>query len=348
MKKFFIFIFLVLIAGFFYFFWFLEKKIPFEKASSSNLRVEVEIIEGEGSTEVGKKLKKKGLIKNKYFFYYYVWRTKTSKKIQAGKYEFSPNMTLEEIVEVLIGGKIKQEIVKLTIPEGYTNKKIIETLKEKKPTIADQFEQLASCRCFNKTDCECDFFSEKYSFVKEIPTGVDLEGYLFPDTYFIYEEDTGKTLIEKFLRNFEKKINNEILEKIKKQNKTLHEVITMASIVEKEVNEYEDRRLVAGIFWKRIKEEMPLQSCATLAYVTGENKEKYYQEDINFSSPYNTYLNLGLPPGPISNPGLESIEATVWPKESDYYFFLSDPQTGKTIFSKNSQEHSENKAKAGL
>lgn len=339
---------LILIVGSFYFLWFLEKKAPFEKAGSLDLKIELEVSEGEGSTEVGKKLEEAGVIKNKYFFYYYVWRTELDKKIQAGKYELSPNMTLAEIVEVLTEGKVKQEIVKLTIPEGFTNKKIIEALREKKPSIAEEFEKIASCRCINKADCDCDAFSEKYSFIKEIPTGVDLEGYLFPDTYFIYEEDSGKTLIEKFLKNFEKKVGGDILEEIKEQNKTLHEVITLASIVEKEVNEYEDRELVAGIFWKRIKEGLPLQSCATLAYVTGENKEKYYQEDINFASPYNTYLNPGLPPGPISNPGLESIKATVWPKESDYYFFLSDPQTGKTIFSKDSQEHSQNKAKVGL
>ncbi len=114
------------------------------------------------------------------------------KKIQAGKYELSPKMTLAEIVEILTEGKIKQEIIKLTIPEGFTNKKIIEALKEKKPTIVEEFEKIASCRCINKAACDCDVFSEKYSFIKEIPAGVDLEGYLFPDTYLFMKRTAAK------------------------------------------------------------------------------------------------------------------------------------------------------------
>jgi len=328
--------------------WFLEKKAPMTRGGFSNTKKDFEVLEGDGSTEVGRKLEEDGLIKSKYLFYYYVWRTGTDNKIQAGKYELSSNLALSQIVEILIKGKIKKELIKLTVPEGYTNKKIIELLKKIKPEIAGEFEKIVSCKCIGEISCECDIFSQEYDFIKDIPKGVDLEGYLFPDTYFIYEEDTGRTLVDKFLNNFQRKVSGNILEEINNQKKSLHDVITMASIVEKEVNKDPDRAIVAGIFWKRIQEGTPIQSCATLAYATGKNKEKYYEDDINFPSPYNTYLNQGLPPGPISNPGLDSIKAAVWPKESEYYFFLSDPKTGETIFSRNSQEHSENKAKSGL
>jgi UPF0755 protein len=118
--------------------------------------------------------------------------------------------------------------------------------------------------------------------------------------------------------------------------------------VEKEVRSEEDMKTVAGIFWKRVKDEYLLQSCATLAYILGEDKTQYSYEDTQINSVYNTYLNPGLPPGPVSNPGLNAIQASINPEENDYYYFLSDPKTGKTIFSKTLEEHNLNKVRYGL
>ena len=115
-----------------------------------------------------------------------------------------------------------------------------------------------------------------------------------------------------------------------------------------EVKSPDDKSMVGGIFWNRIRDNRPLQSCATIAYILGINKKQYSYEDTKVQSPYNTYLNPGLPPGPISNPGIESIKAAIYPKPTNYFYFLSDPETGKTYFAKTIDEHNSNKAKFGL
>jgi len=129
-----------------------------------------------------------------------------------------------------------------------------------------------------------------------------------------------------------------------KEGKTINEIITMASILEKEVPTYDDQKVISGIFWNRVRDNYPLQSCATIAYVLGIDKWIYSLDDIEIDSPYNTYKNTGLPPGPINNPGLSAIQAAVYPSETDYYFFLSAPD-GQTIYSRTFEEHLDNKNK---
>ena len=351
MKKFLLFlvIFVLIVAGILYSIWrWVEVQAFYGTAGNSNITKELVILEGEGSTEVGENLERAGLIKDKNFFYYYVWKTKTSNKLQAGAYELAPNMTIGQMVEKFTSGEIKPVIVKLTVPEGFRNSKIVSLLREKKPEIADDFEKIVGCKCLNESECECDLFSQKYDYLQGIPQGVDMEGYLFPDTYFIDKEETGETLAMKFLNNFQRRVDGDIRSSIAAQNKTLHEVITLASIVEREVHEEEDRKIVAGIFWNRLADGFPLQSDSTLSYVLDTDKIKYYDDEMKADSPYNTYTHPGLPPGPISNPGLSSIKATVNYQKTDYYYFLNSPQTGETIFSKTNDEHAENKLKQGL
>ncbi len=315
---------------------------------NDNILQEFVIIKGDGSTQVGENLVKAGLIKSKYYFWYYVWRTKTDSKLQAGKYELAKNMTIPEMVEKFAKGKVKSEMVKLTVPEGFTNDKIIKLLEEKKPKVASEFKELVKCKCLNQSNCACDKFSKKYDFIKQIPKGMDLEGYLFPDTYFIAKKDTGATLLSKFLNNFEKKISSDLRQEINKQGKTLHQVITMASIVEREAKEDKDRPIIAGIFWNRFNINHPLQSDATLAYILKTDKIKYYQKEIETNSPYNTYKNPGLPPGPICNPGQEAIIATIHPQKTDYFYFLNDAKTGETFFAKTLEGHRKNRREHGL
>jgi UPF0755 protein len=139
--------------------------------------------------------------------------------------------------------------------------------------------------------------------------------------------------------NFQKKIEP-YLSVIEEKELSLSEVVTMASLIEKEVQTMEDKKIVSGIFWKRIKLGYPLQSCASIAYIKGIPQWRYSSEDTKIESPYNTYLNYGLPPGPISNPGLDSIEAALYPAESPYLYYLSTPD-GKIIYSKTLKEHNE-------
>jgi UPF0755 protein len=153
-----------------------------------------------------------------------------------------------------------------------------------------------------------------------------------------------KDLVKKMLDNFDDKLTPDLRAEIKKQGKTIFEIITMASLIEKEVITKEDKEMVSGIFWRRMKIGMPLDSCATIAYVLGVNKWRYSYEDTRIPSPYNTYLNAGLPLGPICNPGLESITAAVYPKTSAFLFYLSTPE-GETIYSRTLEEHNIAKAK---
>jgi UPF0755 protein len=315
---------------------------------NSNVEIEFKINKGDGSTEVGENLAQAGLIKSKYYFWHYVWRTKTDTKLQAGTYAIAKNMTIPQMVEKFSQGKIKQNITKLIVPEGLTNDKIVNLLKEIKPEIVSEFREIIQCDCLNKPDCVCNRFGKKYDFISAIPAGLDLEGYLFPDTYFLAKNETGASLVSKFLNNFNKKVNQEVRAEIVKQGKTLEDVLTLASLVEREVKTAEDRKIVAGIFWKRLELGMPLGSDATLSYILKTDKIKYATKDIEIDSPYNTYKNVGLPPGPICNPGLEAILATVYPQETDYLYFLNDAKTGETIFSKTNEEHSLNKVKHGL
>ena len=318
------------------------------RVSDSNVTQVFEIKKNEGAKTIGSNLVEANLIQNKYYFYYYLRLEDLTQKIQAGNYELSPNMTIQEITKKIVDGEIKEAYKKLIIPEGFTNAKIIQRIMEIDPALSQEFKEIVNCQCQTGVECACLEIRNKYAFLKDIPDGIDLEGYLFPDTYYIYPEDDAIKLFAKFLNNFENKVTPELLRSIENQGKTLHEILTMASVVEKEVRSDQDKKIVAGIFWKRIDDDYFLQSCATLAYILGEDKKQYTIEDTKIDSPFNTYQNIGLPPGPVSNPGLKSIEAAISPEKSDYYFFLSDFQTGETIFSETLDEHNINKYKHGL
>jgi UPF0755 protein len=150
------------------------------------------------------------------------------------------------------------------------------------------------------------------------------------------------------LSNFGKKFDATLRAAIKEQKRSLYETVTLASIVENEVKSSADRKIVADIFLRRISVGQALQSCATLQYILGVDKTQYSYEETRTPSPYNTYINGGLPPGPIGNPGTISLQASVFPQSNPYFYFLSDPKTGKTIFSVTYEEHVKNKNLYGL
>jgi UPF0755 protein len=173
--------------------------------------------------------------------------------------------------------------------------------------------------------------------------GENLEGYLFPDTYYFPLDVSGEEVVRIMHENFEKKIAP-YLKEIEKSGKSLKDIIIMASLIEKEVKTKEEKELVSGILWKRLKAGIPLQVDATITYITGKKTTKIPLEDLKIDSPYNTYKYKGLPPAPICNPGLESILAALYPKESDYWYYLSKPD-GKTLFFKDYEEFIVAKAK---
>jgi len=305
-----------------------------------------EVKKGESVFEIAKHLEEAGLIKNKYSFVFFTILRGKEKELKAGRYILSPSMTLQEILDILSKGKTP--MVKITILEGWNLKEIAQYLEEQGLCQKEEFFEIVGWPGVDyskeKTLPQPQDFSNKFPFLKDKPKNVSLEGYLFPDTYFVEKTATCQEIIEMFLKNFSKKLTPDLQEEIKRQKKTIFEIVTMASLLEKEVKTQEDKEIVAGILYKRQKAGMPLQVDATITYITGRKTTKITFEELQIDSPYNTYKYLGLPLGPISNPGMESILAAIYPKQSSYWYYLSTPD-GKTIFSKTLSEHNQNKAK---
>jgi UPF0755 protein len=229
---------------------------------------------------------------------------------------------------------------KITLIEGWDNVDIGKYLEKNKVTTLAEF-----------LDAQKNFDYSAYPILALKPKGLDLEGFIFPDTYFIPESvATGTSInsiiLKKALDNFSQKITPKIIANGEKNGLNLFKLITLASILEKESGkDLAEKKIIAGIFYNRLNINMALQSDATVNYITNKGKTRPSLEDISIDSPYNTYNQPGLPPGPISNPGLDSIIAASEPTKTDYFYFLSDPITDKAIFSKTHEEHVANKRK---
>ncbi len=325
-----VFVLVVMLAAFFYF----RHQACYSHGVFSGTKI-FKIEKGEGNRIIGENLKKEGLISEKYYFYYYMRSHKLTSRILPDDYELSGTMTIPEIA--LTVTKEQDKNIKITFPEGWTAKQMAIRLMAN-GLAGDEFLKLVN----NPNELK-----SSYEFLAD-PKIKTLEGYLFPETYFFTKEMDAETMVKKMLGIFNTKITFQIKSDALKNGKALNDIIIMASIIEGEVRTDEDRKIVSGIFWDRVKNGQALQSCATLAYVTGENKKQYSETDTKIQSPYNTYLCKGLPPAPISNPGLSAITAAIYPAPTGYNYFLSDPETGQTIFSQTYEEHIANKARYGL
>ena len=282
---------------------------------------------GTGDENIAKDLKEKGVIKSALFFKLYVMASGQYSKLQAGLYDVSPSMSLAAIVNKLVKGDIAKN--KVTIIEGWDLEDIGNYLETKKIYTKKEFLEAA------KKD-----YSKTYVFLAGKPKDAGLEGFIFPDTYYVPLTSSPDQFIRMTLNNFDRKLTTELRKKIAADKRTVFQVVTMASILEKEVRPLEDKKMVSGILWKRIANGMPLQVDSTVNYVTGKNDIRVAIRDLQVDSRYNTYKYKGLPYGPISNPGMDSILGAVYPTKSSFWFYLSANGTGKTIFSKTFQEHS--------
>jgi len=310
-------------------FAFFEIYIPINPISHETITYTVP--KGWGNDDIARDLDRLGIIRSNYFFRLYVLASLQHSSLQAGRYNLSPRMSAYQIVKKMVQGDVIRE--KLVILEGQTAEDVGKYLESKGICKKDDFLQLTNKNHIN----EFDFLLDK-------PKGAGLEGYLFPDTYEISEGETCEDILDIILVNFGKKLTSELHAEIVKQKKTIFEIITMASLIEKEVKTLDDKKIVSGIFWKRIDISMPLQSCATINYITGKSDPGAAIKDTKIDSPYNTYKYYGLPKGPISNPGIDSILAAIYPKKTQYLFYLSGVN-GETIFSKTAEEHNVAKAK---
>jgi UPF0755 protein len=325
---------LFIIGSFFY----INNKMYFSKGSLTDLK-NISIENGDNALVVGEKLYNANIISNKYLFTFYLWKIGKLHSIIAGVYEFPRGMQIPEAVLIVTGGEVVPMRIKVTFPEGWTMKDYAERLTAN-GLAGNDFLTIA----VNPTQS----IVNKYSFLKELPIGSSLEGYLFPDTYYFSKQASAEDIIGKMLDNYSVKVFDMIKSDLISQKKQLFEIMTMGSIIEGEVRNNDDRKIVSGLFWNRISIGMPLQSDATLEYALGTKKTQHSIAETKINSPYNSYQNKGLPPGPVSNPGIASILAALNPSPTEFVYFLSDPKTGQTIFAKTFEQHIANKSKYGL
>lgn len=288
---------------------------------------ELTVNSGDHANKIALELEKNKLIKSSNYFMMYLRYTGQTNKLQQGIYTLNDGMSMKEIIQALSKGKVK--MTSFTIPEGYHNRQIADLLVEKK--IIGTKEE------FMKAASSPEILS-KY----KIP-GNTSEGYLFPETYTIPTTYKVDRIIDMMIRRF-----FENLKKIEKAKEVtpeeLHKKVIMASIVEREAKKPEERPKMAGVFFKRLKDGIPFESCATVQYLFERPKKRLLERDLLQKSPYNTYLNKGYPPGAISNPGLAAIKSAFEPEETEYLFFLRKPD-GSHYFSKTFREHAGAKKK---
>ena len=289
----------------------------------------VEIPENASHGKVARILKKNDVIEQTWLFHSFALLTKSKAEFRPGEYKLNSNMDYRAMLRRLTSKNGALNTVKVTIPEGYEISQIAELLADKGVCEKDALLDAVA-----NTDFD-------YAFLEDIPLGKAnrLEGYMFPDTYEFYKNDMPERVIKKFLSNFDIKFTAEMAERAKELGMTTHELITLASIVEREATA-KDRNNIASVFHNRLNNTTYpyLESCATVQYVLGERKKVISIQDTKIDNKYNTYKYKGLPPGPIANPGLDAINATLYPSNTDYMFFALQ-EDGTHKFSKTYEEH---------
>lgn len=283
-------------------------------------------------------LKSAGLIDSELGYGLFAKIDKTAAKPKAGEYDVMLNENYKEIAKMFYRGPQRDE-VEIRVIEGLSLAQEAEVAAGYKVNDEDFYALTGDAqRPFSK-----DLRTE-YPFLAGLPDDATLEGYLFPDTYRVWRDQLPLGLIEKQLTVFQTKTVG-MEDDAKRQGRDFRDVIILASIVEKEAANADDRKIVAGIYLNRLKKGMLLQSDATVNYVTGAGRARPVLKDLEADSPYNTYKHKGLPPGPICNPSLESIEAALNPTATDYLYYLHD-DAGKSYYAKTLEEHKQNRFKA--
>jgi UPF0755 protein len=313
-------------------------------ASTGSETVTFSVPKGATTSDVAGSLEEKRLISGSTLFVLYAKFTGVSGKIQAGDYMLNTNMSMKQIAETLASGKVTRNVKRVVILEGWTNSQVQGKLKELGLVTDQTFTDAVSSE-------------HGFAFAAEAKLS-DYEGYLFPDTYqFDADLDAGG-IIQAMLSNFEGKITDQMLFDMKTKNLSMKEVVTMASLIESEVGRaasvqltsdvratmQREREIVASVFYNRLGMDMALQSDATINYITRNGDRRAQLSDLEIDSPYNTYKYTGLPPGPISNPGIDSIRAAIYPADSSYVYFLHDP-SGVAYFARTLEEHNSNREK---
>ena len=289
--------------------------------------IAVTIPEGSTLATTAVLLEQSHLIKSSFWYRVYGRINKNATKIKAGEYGLKEGSNFSSFARILARGPVREEL-NITIPEGWTIFDIQNRLEELGVDIAP-------------SDFYAERFADEFPFLKGLPAKATLEGFLFPDTYRVWADDLPDGLFRKQLGEFSIR-TVELRADLNRDHRDLYDVLTLASIVEKEAKHDEDRPKIASVFQNRLDAGMRLQSDATLNYVTRSGKERLNAKDLENTSLYNSYQYVGVPPTPISNPGLASFESAVHSAKTNYFFFLTD-SNGKAYFGRNLEEHSANR-----
>jgi len=285
----------------------------------------INIPQGASTIQIATLLAEEQVIRNPLLFRMLTRIERLDNKLQAGEYELVAGMTSTEVLRKLALGETVSYI--FTIPEGFTVEQIALLLADK--NLADRERFLALARRENTTADSENTIS---------PFGYAIEGFLFPDTYRISKGMKEEEIIALMLKRFNATVTGEMRTKAASQGLTLHQLMTLASLVEREAKSASERPIIAAVFLHRLRIEMPLQSCATIQYILGTPKQELSVQDTQIESPYNTYLHTGLPPGPIANPGVDSVSAVLYPADTEVLYFVAKSD-GTHIFSKTYEEH---------
>ncbi|MEK4564432.1 endolytic transglycosylase MltG [Alkalihalobacillus sp. FSL R5-0424] len=307
---------------------------PMDKDNGEQIEVSIPI----GSTPggIGGILEDAGLISNGTIFKYYV-RYLNESDFQAGDYALSTEMSMEEIIHALKDGKVEQESVfNFTIPEGFWLEDIVKRIAEATQYNEDEILEKM------QDDEYIESLVDRYPILgKQVLDGEirhPLEGYLFPARYdFVDENASIETIIETMLDRTQS-VLDQYSDQIESSNYTLHEIMTLASIIEREAQTSEDRYLISGVLYNRLDDNMKLQVDPTVAYAAGSHLYMTSLDDLDVDSPYNTYMYEGIPIGPIASPGEDSIKAALEPRVTDYLFFYARV-TGEVIYNSSYEEH---------
>lgn len=296
--------------------------------SSSQESISVEIPSGSGTAAIGSILEENGVIKSASQFKIKSRMDKNDGKYKTGVYELSPSMSMDEIMQILMDGS--QNTLKFMVPEGYTLQQIADKFAETGGGTAEDF-------LYETEHGEFDF-----EYNDQMVSGSKrYEGFLYPDTYEIYKNESAHGIIQRMLTRFEQVYDAEAEDMTADSSYSVFDLVTIASLVEREVKLDEERPLVASVIYNRLNKNMKLQMCSTVQYALGTPKARLMNSDLKVDSPYNTYQNAGLPAGPIASPGKSSINAALHPEKTDYlYFVLTAAGSGKHNFAATGDDFS--------
>ncbi|MFB7157179.1 MULTISPECIES: endolytic transglycosylase MltG [unclassified Lysinibacillus] len=308
---------------------------PVDPDATKTIAVEVPI--GSGLSSISTLLKEKGLIKDARVFKYYA-KFKNESQFQAGKYDLTQSMTLDELIESLKTGKVyRTPVFTMTIPEGLTLEQIGNIVEKKTSYTQKEFMDLVTSDTFVQ-QMKAKYPELVTDAVLADNIRYDLEGYLFPATYSYFEEKpTLESIVDEMVGAMDKVVKN-YSDVLTEKQMSVHQLLTFASLLEREATAQTDRETIASVFYNRIDQGMPLQTDPTVLYALGSHKDRVLYKDLEVDNAYNTYKNKGLTPGPIAGAGKTSIEAVLNPSKTEYLFFLADKE-GVNHFSKTYEEH---------